>query len=44
MNHLSEGQLNSYKKDGVICVRNAVSDVWLDKLASGIEESLRNKS
>ena len=44
MNKLSEDQLNSYKKDGVIFVKNAISDLWLDKLANGIEESIKHKS
>ena len=44
MNKLSEDQLNSYKKDGVIFVKNAISDLWLDKLADGIEESIKHKS
>lgn len=44
MQKLSEDQLNSYKKDGVIFVKNAISDLWLDKLADGIEESIIHKS
>ena len=44
MNKLSEDQLNSYKKDGVIFVKNAISDLWLNKLADGIEESIKYKS
>ena len=44
MNKLSKDQLNSYKKDGVIFVKNAISDLWLNKLADGIEESIKHKS
>ena len=44
MNKLSEDQLNSYKRDGVIFVKNAISNLWLDKLADGIEESIKHKS
>jgi len=36
--------LNDYQNDGVVCIRNVFNEYWIEKVAEGIEENLKNPS
>jgi len=41
--NITSSVINSYKNDGVICLRGAVSNHWLKIIEKGISEFLKNK-
>ena len=40
---ITNEQISDYQKDGVVLVRNLFDAEWLQVLAEGIEENLRNR-
>ena len=41
---VSEEQVARYRSDGVVLIRNLFDAKWLEVLAEGVEENLRNPS
>ena len=42
--HSVQAAINAYKHDGVICLRNAFAQNWLDVIEQGIEQALSGQS
>lgn len=43
-NAISQGAVRAYKEDGVVCLRNAVSNDWLAVIELGIQQALQGAS
>ena len=42
--HLTNEAVNAYKNDGVVCLRHAISQDWLDVIEQGIEQAMSGRS
>ena len=40
----SQKEIETFQKDGVVCLRKVFSEYWMERIAQGIKETLANPS